>query len=43
LSYADIPDRYYHREFYKHINLGLMKTQEADYVFAIPMRELKNT
>jgi hypothetical protein len=42
LSYADIPDRYYHREFYKHINLGLVKAQIADYVFAIPMREFNN-
>jgi hypothetical protein len=42
LNYADIPDRYYHSEFYKHINLGLMKIQIADYVFAIPMRELNN-
>jgi hypothetical protein len=42
LSYADIPDRYYHRDFYKHVNLGLAKTQMADYVFAIPMRELNN-
>jgi hypothetical protein len=42
LSYADIPDRYYHKDFYKHVNLGLVKTQIVDYIFAVPMRELNN-
>jgi hypothetical protein len=42
LSYADIPDSSYYKDFYRHVNLGLMKTQMADYVFAIPMRELNN-
>jgi hypothetical protein len=42
LSYSDIPNSNYYKDLYKHINNGLMKTQEIDYIFALPRSELGN-
>jgi len=43
LTQSDVPRGNYYKDFYKNINLGLIKTQMSYYIFALPMRELGRT